>query len=213
MQVGRLLNSVMVFCRLVTYFAILNLLWIGCTLLGGIILGLAPSTVAMYAVARKTASGEEDIAVVKTFWSVYRREFLRSNGLALTLTVIGLVWYFDLNFFRQFEGTFFTIMNYVMMMVGLAFIILLSYILPVYVHYDMKLIQYLKQALLIGFLQPGNLILMMIGTLSTYYFFIYFPGFIPIFGLTIFVHLNMWLAYKCFHSIENSKVRSHFAKV
>ncbi|GGC83979.1 hypothetical protein GCM10007216_13260 [Thalassobacillus devorans] len=211
MDMGRLLNGVLVFCKWITHFAVLNLLWIGCTFLGGIIFGIAPSTAAMYAVSRKASLRGEDIPVVKTFWRTYRKEFLRSNALAFTLIVIGLVWYFDLHFFRQFEGGIYTVLTYLMMLFGLTYIILLMYILPVFVHYDLKLFQYIKQALLIAFLHPANLIVMLIGSLSTYYFFISFPGFIPIFGFTIFAHLNMWLAFKCFENVENVKLETSTA--
>ncbi|MCF6408427.1 YesL family protein [Pseudalkalibacillus salsuginis] len=206
MEMGRLLNGVMNFCKWVTHFAVLNLMWIGCTLLGGVIFGIAPSTVAMYAISRKAVEGEGEIHVVRLFWCIFRKEFFRANGLAGVLTVFGLLWYFDMHFFRQFEGGIYTVMDYFMMILGLVYIILLMYILPVYVHYDLKLFQYFKQALMIGFLRPGNLILMLVCVLSTYYFFISFPGFIPIFGFTIFAHLNMWLAFKCFESIEEVSV-------
>ncbi len=206
MEMGRLLNGVMTFCKWVTHFAVLNLMWIGCTFLGGVIFGIAPSTVAMYVISRKAAEGEGEIHVVRLFWHTFRKEFFRANGLAGVLTVFGLLWYFDMHFFRQFEGGIYTVMNYFMMMLGLVHIILLMYILPVYVHYDLKLFQYFKQALMIAFLRPRNLILMLVCVLSTYYFFISFPGFIPIFGFTIFAHLNMWLAFKCFESIEEVRV-------
>ncbi|WP_173917213.1 YesL family protein [Halobacillus sp. Marseille-Q1614] len=205
---GRLLTGVLAFCNWVTHFALLNLLWIVGTLMGGIVLGLAPSTVAMYTVSRKQARGEENVRLAKTFFSTYRKEFFRANGLALILTVAGWLCFYDLQFFQQMEGPLYTFLTYVAMAACLTFIILLVYILPVYVHYDLKLMQMMKQALFIGFLKPSNLILMIITSLSTYYFFISFPGFIPLFGFTIFAHLNMWMGLKCFETIEEIKLES-----
>ncbi|WP_053219944.1 YesL family protein [Virgibacillus senegalensis] len=204
MQMGRLLNGVMACCKWITHFALLNLLWVGFTLLGGVFFGLAPSTAAMYSVARKQMLTEE-APLFRTFWMVYRKEFLRANGLVWLLAGIGSVWYFDLHFFRQFEGVFYSLMNYAMTMIGLIFIILLLYILPVFVHYDLNIRGCIKQALIIGFLHPANLVLMLIIGLSSYYFFIYFPGLIPLFGLTVFAHINMWLSLKCFDQLEEAK--------
>lgn len=181
--------------------AYLNILWVLFTLLGAVVLGAIPSTVALFAIARKTAMGEEDIPVFKIFWSTYRTEFMRSNGLGFIIIAIGLIWYFDLQFFRQIEGSFYTIMNYFMMMIGMVYIFLLLYIFPTFVHFDLKLIQYITHALKIGFLQPATIIMMIIGNLCTYYFLIYFPGLIPLFGITFFVYLNMWVAYKSFEKI------------
>ncbi|KON83009.1 hypothetical protein AF331_19410 [Rossellomorea marisflavi] len=208
MEMGRLINGVLNFCRWITHFAILNLLWIGCTLLGGVVFGIGPSTVAMYAVTRKAVMGVEDLPLIRSFWDTYRKEFFRANGLFFSLAGFVLLWYVDLHFFRQMEGTIYTIIQYLLMLMGFVLIILLTYILPVYVHYDLKFFQTFKQALFIGFLQPGNLVLMIVATLSTYYFFISFPGFIPLFGFTLFVHLNMWLAYKGFSSIDDIKLKN-----
>jgi uncharacterized membrane protein YesL len=202
MERNRLLTGIYNLCKWITHFAYMNILWFLFTLLGGVVFGIIPSTVAMFAIARKTAMGEEDIPVFKTFWGTYRSEFLRSNLLGLILTVIGLVWYFDLHFFRQFEGSIYTIMNYAMMMLGMVFFILLIYVFPVYVHYDLKLYQYLTYALKIGFLRPASVIFMFVGTLCTYYFLIYLPGLIPLFGITFFVYFNMWIAFKSFLNIE-----------
>ncbi|WP_299094040.1 YesL family protein [uncultured Metabacillus sp.] len=207
MEMSRLLTGIYRLCKWITHFAYIHLLWVGFTLLGGIVLGVVPSTVAMFAMARKTAMGEEDLPVFKTFWRTYKTEFFRANGLGFIIAAIGLIWYVDLQFFRQFEGTFYTMINYVMMMLGLVYFILLLYILPVYVHYDLKLFQYMTHALKIGFLRPATVVFMAVGTLCTYYFLIYLPGLIPLFGITLFVYFNMWVAYKSFESIAD--VRSN----
>ncbi|MDM5359380.1 YesL family protein [Peribacillus sp. ACCC06369] len=202
MEMSRLLTGIYNLCKWITHFAYLNLLWIIFTLIGGVILGIIPSTVAMFAIARKTAMGEEDISVIKTFWSTFRTEFIRANGLGLKITLIGFFWYFDLYFFRQFEGAFYTIMNYLMILIGMVYFMTLLYIFPVFVHYDLKVYQYVTHALKIGFLRPTTLIFMLIGSLSTYYFFSYFTGLIPFFGISFFVYFNMWVAYKSFENFE-----------
>jgi uncharacterized membrane protein YesL len=206
MEMNRLLTGIYNLCRWITHFAYLNILWILFTLAGAVVLGIVPSTVAMFAVARKTAMGEEDIPVFKTFWRTYRTEFIRANGLGLLLTAIGLIWYFDLHFFRQFDGILFTILNYLMMMMGLVYFILLLYIFPVFVHYDLKIYQYVTHALKIGFLKPMTIVFMLVGSLCTYYFLIYLPGLIPIFGISFFVYFNMWVAYKSFENIDGVRV-------
>jgi uncharacterized membrane protein YesL len=206
MEMNRLLTGIYNLCRWITHFAYLNILWILFTLVGAVVLGIVPSTVASFAVARKTAMGEEDVPVFKTFWKTYRSEFIRANGLGLLLTAIGLVWYFDLHFFRQYDGTFFTIMNYLMMMIGMVYFIMLLFIFPVFVHYDLKIYQYVTHALKIGFLKPITIVFMLVGSLCTYYFLIYLPGLIPIFGISFFVYFNMWVAYKSFENIDGVRV-------
>ncbi|MBO0992290.1 YesL family protein [Bacillus sp. SD088] len=202
MQMNRLLLGINNICKWITYFFYLNLLWLGFCLLGGIMLGIFPSTVSLYTIARKAALGEEEIPLVKTFWHVYRTEFLRANGLGYSLLFIGGLITFNLFFFRNVEGTSNFFMSFLMLIIMVVFIMLILYIFPVYVHYKLNILQYLRQAVLIAFLQPVNLIIMLITCAATYYFFVYLPGFIPLFGISILCHLNMWLAYQGFQAIE-----------
>src|SRR5690625_2603360 len=104
MEMGRLLSGLYHLCKWITHFAYLNLLWVGFTLLGGMFFGIFPSTAALFTIARKTTLGEEEFPIFRTYLKTFQKEIFRSNGLAWLVTVMGLVWYFDLNFFRQFNG-------------------------------------------------------------------------------------------------------------
>src|SRR5690625_1455444 len=112
MRMGRLLSTLYQLCKWTTHFAYLNILWVGFTLLGGIVFGFFPSTVALFTIARKNTMGENDVPIFRTYVDVFKKELLRGNILGWFIILIGMVWYFDLHFFRQFEGLFFTVMNY-----------------------------------------------------------------------------------------------------
>lgn len=202
MKMDRLLSGLYNLCKWITHFAYLNLLWIAFTLAGGVIFGIIPSTVSLYTIARKTSNGEEGFSIYHIFVKTFRREFLRANGLGWFIIAIGLIWYFDLHFFRQFDGDIYIVLNIFMVVVGIIYIILLLYILPVYVYYDLNLFQYIKQALIIAFLRPGNLALIFLGNLGAYYFYITIPAFIPLFGFSLIAYFNMWIAFNCFESIR-----------
>ncbi|MBM7573393.1 YesL family protein [Aquibacillus albus] len=204
---NRLFTGINNLCKWVCYFFYLNVMWMLCTLLGGVLLGISPSTVALYTIARKTAMGEEDIPVFKTFWRIYKKEFLKANLLGLTLIAFAAVWYMDFIFFRQLEGTFYRMMDYFLLLIGILFVIVISYIFPVYVHYEMKFLSYMKYSIAFGFLHPLHFIAMIITTISTYYFFAYFQGFILILGFSLSAHLNMWLAYQSFQKIAEKHLK------
>lgn len=205
---GRLLATLYQLCKWITQFAYLNILWVCFTLFGGVVFGLFPSTVALFTIARKHTMGENGFPIFRTYLQTFLNEILRANRLGWFIVLIGMIWYFDLYFFRQFEGLFYAIMNLVMVILGLVYIILLLYILPVYVYYDLKFLQYIKQALMIAFLRPGNLLLIFLGTLGAYYFYITFPGLIPLFGVTFLVYFQMWVAFNCFASIQSYAQKS-----
>lgn len=208
MEGNRLFIGLYNCCKWICYFFYLNIMWIACTLLGGVVFGITPSTVALFTVARKTTmSQEDDIPVFRAFWRTYKAEFLQANKLGLLLIGFGLVWYFDLTFFRQFEGTVYSVLNFIMTLTGILYIMLMIYIFPVYVHYEMKITSYIKYAIAFGFLHPGNLIFMAVTGLSTYYFLTYFQGLIPLVGISLLAQLNMWLAFQSFRRVADARVR------
>ncbi|MDQ0300193.1 putative membrane protein YesL [Salibacterium salarium] len=199
---GRLFQFVYSLCQWICYFFYLNVMWIACTLLGGVVLGIFPSTAALFSVARKTAVGEDNIPLFRTFWKSFRKEFWKVNGLGLSISLFGLLWYFNLNFFRAFDGAVFFTFNVVMTITGIIFVMMLFYIFPVYVHYNLTSLQYIKYSIALSFLNISNVLLMLITAVSAYYFFITFPGFIPLFGVSFFIQLNMWMSYQSFKKID-----------
>lgn len=76
--------------------ALINLLWLAGTLLGAVLLGLAPATIAAHHVAREFVR-QTDGRVIREFWRVYRSRFwdaqalLGPPGLVLLLSVTVLV--------------------------------------------------------------------------------------------------------------------------
>ncbi|WP_373370360.1 DUF624 domain-containing protein [Alkalicoccobacillus plakortidis] len=65
MEMNRLFTGIYNLCKWITYFFLLNLLWVGGTLLGGIVLGFMPSTTAIFAIARKTAAWRRRHPIIK----------------------------------------------------------------------------------------------------------------------------------------------------
>lgn len=202
MEMNRLFTGIYNLCKWITYFFWLNLFWVGGTLLGGIVLGFMPSTTAVFAIAQRTAAGEEDIPLFKTFVREYRQSFLLSNGVGGILFVISAIWYIDFMFVRQWEGAFHSVMHVALIVIGLSIGMLMMYVFPVLVHDQMSIKKTLKKALFIGFLHPANMVFLFVSLLSTYYFLIYLPGLIPLVGISFFIHVNMWIAYKGFERIH-----------
>ena len=133
---------------MISRLAYANLLWILFTLLGLGIFGFMPATVAFFTVTRKWVMGDRDIPVFKTFWTTYRQEFFKSTLFGFLLFAIGYIIYIDLAFSPT--GGLFTLLRIALFICGIAYVILLLYIFPIYVHYDWRKRLYIKYALLIG---------------------------------------------------------------
>src|SRR5690625_7256835 len=75
--------------------AFLNVLWLLFSVVGPIIFGFFPATVAMFSIVRLSIL-QENVPIFHTFWTVYKRESIKSNLLALILSSIAYIFYFDL---------------------------------------------------------------------------------------------------------------------
>lgn len=111
---------------------------------------LFPATSAMFAVARKWVTGDADVALFKTFFRGYKENYKQSmiGGILYTLLIVIMI----VNFF--FYSKQFNMVSYIF----LAFLVLLGASLfnffSMLVHYHMKTLQLMKNAVLITIGKP-----------------------------------------------------------
>ncbi|MEH7386254.1 YesL family protein [Bacillus sp. JJ1521] len=188
-------------CGAISRLVYLNLLWLLFTAMGLVVAGLVPATVALFAVTRKWIMGDEDIPVFSTFWSVYKKEFLKSNLLGLTLSIAGYILYVDLVFLPT-TSTIYLVVRYSLIAISSIFIVILLYIFPVYVHYNGNIKTYLKHAMMYGLSYPLVTFAMVLGIIILYVGFTYLPSLIPFLSASILAYLIMWLSLIVFARIE-----------
>jgi uncharacterized membrane protein YesL len=184
----------------ITKFAYVNLLWIGLSIFGLVFFGISPATVAMFTVIRKWIMGESDIPVFQTFWGTYKKEFLRSNGLGMVLALIASIIYLDLYFIKI--DTNIQIPLYLLISVMIMTVL---YIFPVYVHYEVKLIQLFKNAFFIMLVNPVPNIMMLFGFIAAIFVMKFIPALLFIFGGSITAGIIMASCYLAFQKIEKKK--------
>ncbi len=165
-----------------TKILLLNTLWVLCTLLGLGIFGFMPATVAMFSVTRKWSLGEKDIPVVQTFWDTYKREFLKANSFGVLFIGVLYVLIVSYGILSTQTGAPYIISGYIIIALLLLFLIGITYFFPLYVHFDLKFMDYIKWPLTIGLSHPILTFLLLVGTTIIGYLFI---RFIP--GLLLFV--------------------------
>ncbi|WP_332696088.1 YesL family protein [Halalkalibacter lacteus] len=192
--------------------AYINILWILFTIIGLIFLGFMPATVAMFTIIRKWLMGEEDTPIFKLFLTTYKKEFIKVNLLGLIMFAIGYILYIDLQFLSQVSGMLQYILTAGLIIIGFFFLIMVVYIIPVYVHYDLKFFQYLRHSILIGFLSPLMTLVLGATLLIAYYLFMFIPGLIPVFGASVFGFISMGSAYFAFKRLGTRKQNSQELK-
>ncbi|SDZ31250.1 Uncharacterized membrane protein YesL [Evansella caseinilytica] len=186
----------------ITKLAYLNILWLVFTLLGIVVLGLFPSTAATFAVVRKWIMKETDVPVFKTFWSAYKKEFFRSNLLGYVLVFVGAVLVIDLLFFNQSSSPVFHVLSIPVMAFSFLFLLMLFYVFPVFVHYEMNMLQILKNSFFMVLLNPLPTAVMLAGTLGIGFILFKLQGLLPIFGMSALAVALTFPAQRAFESVQ-----------
>src|SRR5690625_6046074 len=112
----------------ISRFAYIQILWLLSTLLGLGLLGFFPATISMLAVMRDWFLGKPDSPIFRTFWSYYKKEFIRAYLFGLILVLFISTVAINLFFIRMNEHVF--SINVVLSAISLFIIVYILYLLP-----------------------------------------------------------------------------------
>lgn len=173
-------------CQFIMKLTYLNLLWISFTLLGFVLVGIFPATVAVLSTIRKWSYQDEN-TIWKDFIDAYKREFLKSN-------LYGWVWLIIIAFFiigLDLLSVSFHPYVYFSVVACILILLIVSLYCPfLYIHYQLSFITYMKTAFVLTFLYPHFTILIVVSFLFCYLLFSVIPGLIPFF----IISLPAWMA-------------------
>jgi len=151
------------FCMIVLKQFYVNILWIGFTLLGFVVVGIGPATVGMLAVQKEFVLGNDDVKVFSTFMTSFKEHFKEAAILGLGYLFAGVVLATNMiaipNFFsRVLFGT-----------IGFFYLISLIYIGPVCVQLGIDGIRgKVKASLILGFSYLQYTLVMMVVLVIAY---------------------------------------------
>ncbi|WP_174614647.1 YesL family protein [Virgibacillus ihumii] len=206
MEFGGVMSRVYQACDWVMKLAIANLLWIGFTLLGLVVLGAAPATAALFSIIRKWIMGKTDIPIFKTFWDHYRKDFIQSNILSLLFFVIGFVLYFDFRFVLNYEGAWNIFLLILVVAVCAAYLLTAVYLFPVFVHFESPDLKgYIKNAFLIGISQLPSTLLMIGGIFLSFLIFRFLPGSLMFYCASLISFFLYYSAHRVFLKIDRAQ--------
>ncbi|MBU7591215.1 YesL family protein [Metabacillus halosaccharovorans] len=194
-----LMKGFYTFSLWITRLAYVNILWIFFTIAGLVVLGFYPGTIAMFAVIRKWVLGNRDIPVFKTFWSNYKKEFVKSNILGLFISIFAFIMYSSLNIISSVTIPSLKVLYIPNGLVTFLFLLTVLYIFPVFVHYDVKLTKVAKNAFIIMTINPISTFCMVVLTGFLLFIIYKIPGLIPFFSGSIIAFLLMFLSNYAFN--------------
>ncbi|SHM66314.1 YesL family protein [Gracilibacillus kekensis] len=182
---------------------LLNLYWFLFTVLGLLFLGLFPATVALFATIRQDLKSEDDSKLFKTFISYYKSEFIKGNILGYLFVLIMGILFINIRILGNIEfstlNSSLMIVTYILM--GIVFLVSL-YIFPIYVHYNLSIIGYIKYSAVLFIGKPLQTLFLLLSLAVLCYFFYQFPGFIPAISGSLIAYIIMRVSYSSFQIEE-----------
>ncbi|QGH34015.1 DUF624 domain-containing protein [Gracilibacillus salitolerans] len=161
------------------HFVLLNTLWIICCVP---IITIFPATTALFGVVRKWHTNGTDAGSIRLFFSLFRENFKKSFFIGVLWIVAGFILFVDWSILLQVEFTgklgVFTLLIFSIIL----FIFMTIYVFFVLVHYELSILQTLKNALFLslGYFFHTLLLLVTIVVAITVTYFA--PVFLMIFG-------------------------------
>ncbi|WP_042462033.1 YesL family protein [Neobacillus dielmonensis] len=184
--------------------AYLNILWILFTLVGFGLLGLFPSTGAMFTIVQKWLRKEPVEKIFHTFWNTYKKEFLPLNKYGLFFIVIGYMLVFDFLFLLK-NAEKLTWLYPVLGFITISYIVTLLYFFPIYTQFNLKFFQYIKQSFLIGASALLETLLIFTSCMLLMIIVRFIPGIIPLFTGSVLAVAITWCSNRALARIHTRK--------
>ncbi|MGG4033353.1 DUF624 domain-containing protein [Paenibacillus cisolokensis] len=162
---------------------------------------LFPATAAMFTVARKWVMGEVDVPLFRTFFRGYKENYVQSmvGGILYALLFVILI----IDFRVYLNGmTSLQLISYVFL--GLMFVLAVSLFnfFSMVVHYHMKTLQLIKNAILITIGKPLRSLSTLIMAAVVVYISSKFTFLIPFFMGSVIAYLSFWNFYIIYQKIQ-----------
>lgn len=201
-MVHSLTNGAYKFCEWVTRLAYVNLLWIFFAFLGLGFFGWMPASIAMFSITKKWVNGERDIRIFPLFWTSYKQDWWKGNILGMIFMLIFLLLYMDFRIIGILDGPT-TLLLFFICGLFLFFSTTFLYLLPVYTYYDLKLLEYIKYAFVIGFLRPAHTVGIFMAVFCIAFLASLHITLLLFFSISTLAFVITWLAARAFGSIDH----------
>lgn len=146
-----------------------------------------PATTAMFGVVRKWVMGEHDVPLVKSYWTYYKENYVRSLCGGVIFTLFWIVWGVDFYYFSQVN-----IIISSLFLVGFLFLFLFTlFFFANTVHTDLKLFATIKNSFFLTLVYPlSNLLIVVVNGIIVYVSLAMFTFLIPFFMGTLITYIS-----------------------
>lgn len=162
---------------------------------------LVPASAAMFAVARKWVMGEEDVPLFKTFIRGYKDNYLQAMLGGLVFTVVSIILYVNYHFYVGMSESL-RWLSMLFLSFGVVLVAAFINFLSILVHFQMKLFQILKNALILTLGQPFTSISLLAVNGIILYISTKFTFLIPFFMGSLCATASFWYFNRSIQKIQ-----------
>jgi uncharacterized membrane protein YesL len=163
---------------------------------------LFPATAAMFTVARKWVTGDEDVPLLKTFFKGYRENYVQSMIGGILFMLIFAVIYVNYYFYLRQGGTL-----RILSILFIAFTVIVAtamfHFFSIMVHLHMKVMRIIKNAILITVGNPLNsAALIIFNGVILYVSLFTYTFLIPFFMGSLIASFSFWQFHRMFQKLQ-----------
>lgn len=196
----------------ITLLAVLQLLWTGLTLLGLVLFGISPATVAMFTTLRKRLQGEDVLKrLVKIFWNTYKVEFIPSNKIGIILLVFGYFLSINFQIITSFHGILGLLLLTSIITISILFVIIIVNVFQLYTYYDLPTLRYFTASIIFSIAYPLQMISTIVGLAILYKIYSLIPGLLPFFGISLTALFLSWISSQMFKKELELEEQTHLS--
>jgi len=186
----------------IVHLAYINVLWFLHSAIGLFILGVFPSTVALFSIIRQRLKHGSVSAVWSTYHKAFKDNFVSSNVVGYLYMGVGIITYVDFKFLQLQDSMIFITLSYSLLIFLLIYGVMGLFLFPMLTHYELKILHYFKYTFIIMVSHPANLLLTIIGLIVIWIVMLFIPGLLLFYGLSIPAYIIMWSNYRVYKKID-----------
>jgi uncharacterized membrane protein YesL len=191
----------------IAWCAALNALWLAFTLLGGVVLGAGPATVAACIAIRRRMRGES--IRWRDFAAVWRKEFWRGTVVVLPVAAVVVLLYSNYVYFSALGpgagGARLVTLAALVLAIGVG-----SYVAPMYAHYDLPLHQYVLKAMRFGLARPASTFILVFAFAACAFVTAVMPALLAVISIGAWWQVSTYLCLRFFQENEDRLARRAF---
>lgn len=180
---------------------ILNLYWLIMTLLGFVVFGIFPASVALAQNISDLRSGKSDVLTWSNFYKLYKEAFVKVNIVSYSLVILIVLFAFNSYFFSE---SIVILSCFFIMACTLVVSQFMIYLFTAR-RYSVKIVDIFRNSFIMVFIKPLTTLKVLIIMMFFLFLYYFFPILIIVFGISIpfwILSINYQNIYKILDNLE-----------